>query len=262
MNSFQRSFGELAVASTLSSGNYSEAGDLSHLPLDGVSETGIHFNYLFRESKFIVICVMSSEFLQSGTMQYQTRDRSSKEQGFFRTSQFIWDPADPFFSLFKDQPSVSVFSRREFFADEEMSKGLIASQTTEFIIYFFSTPIFTPTCSTLYLDSALLKGTSALTIPSPSTKTIGNASKKVGIRRTKSSRPSLSLNMGCPNHPTAIPSPLSIKSALNNPPRDLAREVNHRTYDPTNWERINRFFFGSDSSFPNAAYNSPLYCAL
>ncbi|KAL8149795.1 hypothetical protein AgCh_006708 [Apium graveolens] len=25
-----------------------------------------------------------SEFLQSGTMQYQTRDRSSKEQGFFR----------------------------------------------------------------------------------------------------------------------------------------------------------------------------------
>ncbi|KAK8934837.1 Protein ycf2 [Platanthera zijinensis] len=58
-------------------------------------------------------------------MQYQTRDRSSKEQGFFRTSQFIWDPADPLFSLFKDQPFVSVFSRREFFADEEMSKGLL-----------------------------------------------------------------------------------------------------------------------------------------
>nr|QGQ56466.1 conserved hypothetical protein ycf2 [Cheirostylis chinensis]QGQ56482.1 conserved hypothetical protein ycf2 [Cheirostylis chinensis] len=70
-----------------------------------------------------------SEFLQSGTMQYQTRDRSSKEQGFFQISQFIWDPADPFFSLFKDQPFVSVFSRREFFADEEMSKGLIAYQT-------------------------------------------------------------------------------------------------------------------------------------
>nr|YP_009993101.1 Ycf2 [Dioscorea esculenta]YP_009993118.1 Ycf2 [Dioscorea esculenta]QNO34348.1 Ycf2 [Dioscorea esculenta]QNO34355.1 Ycf2 [Dioscorea esculenta] len=68
-----------------------------------------------------------SEFLQSGTMQYQTRDRSS--QGFFRISQFIWDPADPFFFLFKDQPFVSVFSRREFFADEEMSKGLITSQT-------------------------------------------------------------------------------------------------------------------------------------
>ncbi|KAK8935388.1 Protein ycf2 [Platanthera zijinensis] len=60
---------------------------------------------------------------------HKTRDRSSKEQGFFRTSQFIWDPADPLFSLFKDQPFVSVFSRREFFADEEMSKGLIASQT-------------------------------------------------------------------------------------------------------------------------------------
>nr|YP_007476091.1 hypothetical chloroplast RF21 [Dasypogon bromeliifolius]YP_007476109.1 hypothetical chloroplast RF21 [Dasypogon bromeliifolius]AEZ48738.1 hypothetical chloroplast RF2 [Dasypogon bromeliifolius]AGE93155.1 hypothetical chloroplast RF21 [Dasypogon bromeliifolius]AGE93175.1 hypothetical chloroplast RF21 [Dasypogon bromeliifolius] len=70
-----------------------------------------------------------SEFLQSGTMQYQTRDRSSKEQGFFQISQFIWDPADPFFFLFKDQPFVSVFSRREFFADEEMSKGLITSQT-------------------------------------------------------------------------------------------------------------------------------------
>ncbi|RZC81260.1 hypothetical protein C5167_043821, partial [Papaver somniferum] len=48
-----------------------------------------------------------SEFLQSGTMQYQTRDRSSKEQ---------------------DQPFVSVFSRREFFADQEMSKGLLTSQ--------------------------------------------------------------------------------------------------------------------------------------
>ncbi|KAK9044857.1 hypothetical protein V6N11_058748 [Hibiscus sabdariffa] len=70
-----------------------------------------------------------SEFLQSGTMQYQARDRSSKEQGFFRISQFIWDPADPLFFLFKDQPFVSVFSHREFFADEEMLKGLLTSQT-------------------------------------------------------------------------------------------------------------------------------------
>nr|YP_009306513.1 Ycf2 [Helwingia himalaica]YP_009306538.1 Ycf2 [Helwingia himalaica]AOP19430.1 Ycf2 [Helwingia himalaica]AOP19455.1 Ycf2 [Helwingia himalaica] len=70
-----------------------------------------------------------SEFLQSGTMQYQTRDRSSKEQGLFRISQFIWDPADPLFFLFKDQPFVSVFSHRELFADEEMSKGLLTSQT-------------------------------------------------------------------------------------------------------------------------------------
>nr|YP_010391849.1 hypothetical protein RF2 [Avicennia officinalis]UPX05340.1 hypothetical protein RF2 [Avicennia officinalis] len=70
-----------------------------------------------------------SEFLQSGTMQYQTRDRSSKEQGLFQISQFIWDPADPLFFLFKDQPPGSVFSHRELFADEEMSKGLLTSQT-------------------------------------------------------------------------------------------------------------------------------------
>nr|YP_010581446.1 hypothetical protein RF2 [Triphyophyllum peltatum]YP_010581463.1 hypothetical protein RF2 [Triphyophyllum peltatum]UZT27851.1 hypothetical protein RF2 [Triphyophyllum peltatum]UZT27868.1 hypothetical protein RF2 [Triphyophyllum peltatum] len=70
-----------------------------------------------------------SEFLQSGTMQYQTRDRSLKEQGFFQRSQFIWYPADPLFFLFKDQPFVSVFSHREFFADEEMSKGLLTTQT-------------------------------------------------------------------------------------------------------------------------------------
>nr|UCS08845.1 hypothetical chloroplast RF21 [Peltoboykinia tellimoides]UCS08862.1 hypothetical chloroplast RF21 [Peltoboykinia tellimoides] len=70
-----------------------------------------------------------SEFLQSGTMQYQTRERSSKEQGFFRISQFIWDPPDPLFFLFKDQPPVSVFSHREFFADEETSKGLLTPQT-------------------------------------------------------------------------------------------------------------------------------------
>uniref|UniRef100_UPI0030E2F553 hypothetical protein RF2 n=1 Tax=Eremogone griffithii TaxID=1701062 RepID=UPI0030E2F553 len=66
--------------------------------------------------------IYDSEFLQ-----YQTRDRSSKEQGFFRISQFIWDPADPLFFLSKDQP---VFSQREFFADEEMSKGLLTSTPT------------------------------------------------------------------------------------------------------------------------------------
>nr|YP_010694069.1 Ycf2 [Impatiens conchibracteata]YP_010694089.1 Ycf2 [Impatiens conchibracteata]WCD66762.1 Ycf2 [Impatiens conchibracteata]WCD66782.1 Ycf2 [Impatiens conchibracteata] len=70
-----------------------------------------------------------SEFLQSGTMQYPTRDRSSKEEGLFRISQFIWDPADPLFFLFKDQPFVSVFSHRELFTDEEMSKRLLTSQT-------------------------------------------------------------------------------------------------------------------------------------
>jgi len=69
-------------------------------------------------------------------MQYQIRDRSSKEQGVFRISQFIWDPADPLFFLFKDQPLVSVFSHREFFADEEMSKGLLTSQTDQGGEYF------------------------------------------------------------------------------------------------------------------------------
>nr|YP_010463736.1 Ycf2 [Sedum bulbiferum]YP_010463753.1 Ycf2 [Sedum bulbiferum]UUL70648.1 Ycf2 [Sedum bulbiferum]UUL70665.1 Ycf2 [Sedum bulbiferum] len=83
----------------------------------------------FRGKRIIYDEENDSEFLQSGTMQYQTRDRSSKEQGFFRISQFIWDPADPLFFLFQDQPPVSVFSHREFFADEEMSKGLLTSQT-------------------------------------------------------------------------------------------------------------------------------------
>uniref|UniRef100_A0A803N746 Ycf2 n=1 Tax=Chenopodium quinoa TaxID=63459 RepID=A0A803N746_CHEQI len=69
-----------------------------------------------------------SEFLQSKTMQYQPRDRSSKEHGFFRISQFLWELADPLFFLFKDQPFVSVFSHQEFFADEEISKGLLTYQ--------------------------------------------------------------------------------------------------------------------------------------
>ncbi|XP_049399715.1 protein Ycf2 A-like [Solanum stenotomum] len=70
-----------------------------------------------------------SGFLQSGTMQYQTRDRSSKEQGLFRTSQFILAPADALFFLFKDQPPGFEFSHRELFADVEISKGLLTSQT-------------------------------------------------------------------------------------------------------------------------------------
>nr|KJB65750.1 hypothetical protein B456_010G111800 [Gossypium raimondii] len=42
-----------------------------------------------------------SALLQSGTMQYQARDRSSKEQGFFRISQFIWDKTTPYACLNK-----------------------------------------------------------------------------------------------------------------------------------------------------------------
>jgi len=52
-----------------------------------------------------------------------------KNRAFFRISQFIWDPADPLFFLFKDQPFVSVFSHRQFCTDEEMSRELLTSQT-------------------------------------------------------------------------------------------------------------------------------------
>jgi hypothetical protein len=72
-----------------------------------------------------------SEFLQDGTMQYETRYRSSKEQGVFRISQFIWDPEDPLFLLFQDDPLVSVFLHREFFADEEISRILLTCQTKQ-----------------------------------------------------------------------------------------------------------------------------------
>nr|WOC91440.1 Ycf2 protein [Utricularia graminifolia]WOC91450.1 Ycf2 protein [Utricularia graminifolia] len=54
---------------------------------------------------------------------------NSLEQGTFQISQFIGDPADPPFFLFKDQPTDSVFSHRELFANEEMSKVLLTSQT-------------------------------------------------------------------------------------------------------------------------------------
>nr|YP_010566583.1 hypothetical protein RF2 [Medicago heyniana]UZC32050.1 hypothetical protein RF2 [Medicago heyniana] len=70
-----------------------------------------------------------SEFLQDGTMEYQTQNRSFKEQGVFRISQFIWDPSDPLFLLFQDDPLVSVFSHRELVADEEMSNILLTCQT-------------------------------------------------------------------------------------------------------------------------------------
>ncbi|CAI8585201.1 unnamed protein product, partial [Vicia faba] len=70
-----------------------------------------------------------SQFLQDGIMQDQTRARFSNEQGFFRISQFIWDPADPLFLLFQEDPFGSVFSHQEFSPDEEMSRILLTSQT-------------------------------------------------------------------------------------------------------------------------------------
>nr|YP_009166849.1 putative chloroplast RF21 [Viscum crassulae]YP_009166857.1 putative chloroplast RF21 [Viscum crassulae]ALC75149.1 putative chloroplast RF21 [Viscum crassulae]ALC75157.1 putative chloroplast RF21 [Viscum crassulae] len=104
--------------------------------LDCIEPNSLGFNYdgaTFRGKRIIYeeedeLPENDLEFLQSGTMQYQTRDRASKEQGFFRISPF-WDPADPLFFLFKDPTFASVFSHREFFADEEMSKGLLTSQT-------------------------------------------------------------------------------------------------------------------------------------
>ena len=45
-----------------------------------------------------------SDFLQSGTMQYQTRDISFKEEGFFRISQLIWDLRIHSFSYSKIRP--------------------------------------------------------------------------------------------------------------------------------------------------------------
>nr|YP_009656936.1 hypothetical chloroplast RF2 [Medicago minima]QCO73779.1 hypothetical chloroplast RF2 [Medicago minima] len=70
-----------------------------------------------------------SEFLEDGTMEYQTQNRSFKEQGVFRISQFIWEPSDPLFLLFQDDPFVSVFSHRELVADEEMPNRLLTCQT-------------------------------------------------------------------------------------------------------------------------------------
>lgn len=57
-----------------------------------------------------------SEFFQSGTIQYQKRERFSKEQSFFLISRFIWEPSEPFFLvvIWLD----FWLSRRELFPDE------------------------------------------------------------------------------------------------------------------------------------------------
>nr|YP_010832659.1 hypothetical chloroplast RF21 [Astragalus jiuquanensis]WFG52401.1 hypothetical chloroplast RF21 [Astragalus jiuquanensis] len=83
-----------------------------------------------------------SEFLKGETTHSQRRDRFSKEQGIFRISQFIWEPADPLFFLFKDENFVSVFSHREFFADEEMSRVLLTSQTEKTDWKYINEPWF------------------------------------------------------------------------------------------------------------------------
>nr|YP_009758329.1 hypothetical chloroplast RF21 [Vavilovia formosa]QIN90136.1 hypothetical chloroplast RF21 [Vavilovia formosa] len=80
----------------------------------------------YREGSFQDKDDNDSEFFQYGTMQDQTRVRSCNEQGFFLISQFIWDPPDPLFFLFQEDP---VFSHQEFGPDEEMSRILFTSLT-------------------------------------------------------------------------------------------------------------------------------------
>jgi hypothetical protein len=99
---------------------------------EGSNELGFpYWERSFRDKQIIYDEENDSEGLQDGTMQYETRYRSSKEQGVFRISQFIWDPVDPLFFLFQDDTFVSVFSHREFVADEEISRILLTSQTNK-----------------------------------------------------------------------------------------------------------------------------------
>nr|YP_009456274.1 conserved hypothetical protein ycf2 [Vanilla pompona]YP_009456284.1 conserved hypothetical protein ycf2 [Vanilla pompona]AUJ22487.1 conserved hypothetical protein ycf2 [Vanilla pompona]AUJ22488.1 conserved hypothetical protein ycf2 [Vanilla pompona] len=67
-------------------------------------------------------------------MEYQIPNRSYTKENRLTTNQFIWDPTDLLFSLLQEQSSeqssVSVFSRREFFADEEMPKELRKNPST------------------------------------------------------------------------------------------------------------------------------------
>ncbi|KAL5642413.1 hypothetical protein ACJX0J_002218 (mitochondrion) [Zea mays] len=72
---------------------------------DELSETAIYSNYLwYIYHKKGEVQETDSDFLQSGTMQYQTRDISFKEEGFFRISQLIWDLRIHSFSYSKIRP--------------------------------------------------------------------------------------------------------------------------------------------------------------
>nr|YP_009407300.1 putative ATPase linked to protein import [Drosera regia]YP_009407308.1 putative ATPase linked to protein import [Drosera regia]ASA46220.1 putative ATPase linked to protein import [Drosera regia]ASA46250.1 putative ATPase linked to protein import [Drosera regia] len=61
-------------------------------------------------------------------VQFQIQDRYSKEQGFFRINKFLWYPPDPDPFLFLFDSSVSVFSHRDFCAEDELSEGILTSQ--------------------------------------------------------------------------------------------------------------------------------------
>nr|ATG26936.1 hypothetical chloroplast RF2 [Cyphia elata var. gerrardii]ATG26961.1 hypothetical chloroplast RF2 [Cyphia elata var. gerrardii] len=66
-------------------------------------------------------------FLQS-VYKTRARIRSSKEQVLFRISRFIWDPGNPLLVLSEDPALASMFSHREFFADEELLRWFITSE--------------------------------------------------------------------------------------------------------------------------------------
>nr|UDZ61536.1 hypothetical protein RF2 [Albidella oligococca] len=77
--------------------------------------------------------LFEEEFLQRVTRRRIQKGFSFSRQGVLCKEedfldQGIWHPPDPLFFLFKDRTLVSVFSRREFFADEDMSKALVTFQ--------------------------------------------------------------------------------------------------------------------------------------
>jgi len=82
----------------------------------------------------------------SEPMPYQPRDRSFKEKGLFRTSQFIWDPADPLYFLFKDVPGFSGF------VVEEIAKGILPTQTKKDPSKSIADSLFLNTTQEKYFD--------------------------------------------------------------------------------------------------------------
>ncbi|TYG71072.1 hypothetical protein ES288_D05G365400v1 [Gossypium darwinii] len=94
---------------------------------------GFLFDYIERPNElgfpYWAVSFRASGSFMMKRMSFKRMIRRSCRVEPYSTSQFIWDPADSLFFLFKDQPFVSVFLHREFFADEEISKGLLTSQT-------------------------------------------------------------------------------------------------------------------------------------
>ncbi|VFQ59740.1 unnamed protein product [Cuscuta campestris] len=66
--------------------------------------------------------------LDTNTIRSALHRQTWDLQSQTRAKEFMWDPTDPLFFLFKDQTPGSIFSRRELFAEEEMAKALLTSQ--------------------------------------------------------------------------------------------------------------------------------------